>query len=738
MSADSKVSRRDFLKAGATAGAGLTIAFYLPSRFMEKFGATRGELSSAAPGSAPFAPNGWVHIGTDGVVTITVDKSEMGQGVNTSLPMIVAEELEVELASVRVGPAPENPSAWSRRMGTGGSSSVRGSYETLRKAGAAAREMLVAAAAQQWGVNASSCRAEKGTVIHTPTKRKLGYGELAASAAKLPVPEDPPLKDPKDFNLLGKPMPRLDTPEKVNGKARFGIDVRLPGMLYASIERSAVFGGKPKKVDDARAKAVPGVRKIVTVGWSEDEEKAARAQQGVAVVADHYWQALKGRRALAIDWDEGANASLSSEEITTRLAQLSEKPGVEARKEGDAAGAMKSAAKKIEAIYEVPYLAHATMEPMNCTAHVTADGCDVWAPTQGQSAAQRVAADVAGLPIEKVRVHTTYLGGGFGRRSETDFVAEAVRLSKEVGAPVQVIWTREDDVRHDFYRPTTYNKFGAAFDASGNPVAWTHRIVGPSISVSKGRPPRDGIDGSLVEGAANVPYGIPNILVEQTIADLPIPLGYWRSVGSSHNAFVTESFFDEVAHAAGKDPYELRRVLLRDQPRHLGVLDLAAEKAGWGRKPAEDRVRGIAVAEAFGSYVAEVVEISLEKDGKPRVHRVVCAVDCGPNVKPDTIEAQMKGGIVYGLSAAQYGDITIDRGRVSQGNFNDYPVVRMNEMPAVEVYIVKSTEKQGGIGEPGVPPIAPALCNAIFTATGKPVRKLPLIQRGKSRIAMGA
>ena len=730
MSADSRVSRRDFLKAGATVGAGLTLAFYLPTRL--------AEAAERAHDAAPFAPNGWVHIGTDGVITITVDKSEMGQGVNTSLPMLVAEELEVDLASVRVGPTPENPAGWSRRMGTGGSSSVRSSYDTLRKAGAAAREMLVAAAAQQWGVDPSACHAELGSVIHTATKRKLTYGQLAGRAATLPVPADPRLKDPKDFRLLGKRVPRVDTPEKVNGKARFGIDVRLPGMLYASIERSAVFGGKVKQVDSSRAKAMPGVKRVVTVEWSPDEEKAARAQSGVAVVADHYWQAMTARRALAIDWDEGANASLSSAEISTKLAELSAKSGVEARREGDAAAAMNGAAKKIEAVYEVPYLAHATMEPMNCTAHVRPDGCDVWAPTQGQSSAQRVAADITGLPIEKVRVHTTYLGGGFGRRSETDFVAEAVRLSKEVGAPVQVIWTREDDVRHDFYRPTTYNRFGAAFDASGNPVAWTHRIVGPSISVSKGRTPSDGIDGSLVEGAANVPYGIPNILVEQTIADLPIPLGYWRSVGSSHNAFVTECFFDEVAHAAGKDPYELRRALLRDQPRHLGVLDLAAEKAGWGKKPAEGRVRGIAVAEAFGSYVAEVAEISIEKGGKPRVHRVVCAVDCGPIVNPDTIEAQMQGGIVYGLSAALYGDITIDRGRVSQGNFNDYPVVRMNEMPAVEVYIVKSTEKQGGIGEPGVPPIAPALCNAIFTATGTPVRRLPIIQKGKSRIAMGA
>lgn len=722
------VSRRDFLKAGATVGAGLTVAFYLPSRLLETL--------EAPSGSASFAPNGWVHIGTDGIVTVTVDKSEMGQGVNTALPMLVAEELEVDLSAVRVGPTPENPAAWSRRMGTGGSTSVRSSYDTLRKAGAAAREMLIAAAAQQWGVEPSTCRAAQGAVIHTATGRKLAYAQLVERAATLPVPDDPPLKDPKDFRLLGKRIPRLDTPAKVNGTAQFGIDVRLPGMLYASIERSAVFGGTVKRVDDSRARAVPGVKRVVTLAWSPEERALARAQHGVAVVADHYWQALTGRRALAIEWDEGPNASLDSAKIRARLAELAERPGVTARTEGDAAAAMKGAAKTIEAVYEVPYLAHATMEPMNCTAHVRPDGCDVWAPTQGQSSAQRVAAEVAGLPVDKVRIHTTYLGGGFGRRSETDFVAEAVRLSKEVGAPVQVIWTREDDVRFDFYRPTTYNRFGAAFDERGTPVAWTHRIVGPSISVSKGRPPRNGIDGSLVEGAANVPYGIPNILVEQTIADLPIPLGYWRSVGNSHNAFVTECFFDEIAHAAGKDPYELRRALLQDQPRHLRVLDLAAEKAGWGKALPEGRARGIAVAEAFGSYVAEVAEVSIEAGGRPRVHRVVCAVDCGPIVNPDTIEAQMQGGIVYGLSAALYGDITIERGRVVQGNFNDYPVVRMSEMPVVEVYIVPSTDKQGGIGEPGVPPIAPAVCNAIYSLTGKPVRRLPIIRNGRSGIAM--
>lgn len=728
MKADARVSRRDFLKTGATTAAGLTIAFYIPSRFTE---VARGHASSLPGNDAAFAPNGWVHIGTDGIVTITVDKSEMGQGVNTSYPMLVAEELDADLASVRVGAAPENPAGWTRRMGTGGSSSVRSSYDTLRKAGATARGMLVAAAAEQWGVDASACRTEKGAVIHTATGRTLGYGALASRAATLTVPSDPPLKSPADFRLLGTRVRRLDTPVKVNGTARFGIDTRVPGMLYASIERSPAFGGSVSRVDDSRARTMPGVKRVVQLA----AVRSARSENAVAVVADSYWHALAARRALTVEWNDGPNGSLDSAAIRARLAQLAEKPGIPARTEGDAGAAMKGAAKTIEAVYEVPYLAHATMEPMNCTAHVRADGCDVWAPTQGQSGTQQVAAEVAGLSPEQVRVHTTYLGGGFGRRSETDFVAEAVHLSRVMGAPVQVIDTREDDVRHDYYRPTTYNRFAAGFDASGTLVAWTHRIAGASIATSKGRPPRDGIDGSLVEGAANVPYEIPNILVEQTIADLPIPLGYWRSVGSSHNAYLTECFVDEVARAAGKDPYEFRRALLASHARHLGVLELAAEKAGWGKPLPTGRTRGIAVAESFGSYVAEVAEVSLDANGVPRVHRVVCAVDCGPIVNPDTIEAQMQSGIVYGLTAALYGDITIDRGRVRQGNFNDYPMLRMKEMPAVEVYIVPSTEKQGGIGEPGTPPIAPAVCNAIFAATGKPVRRLPIVRDGKSTIA---
>jgi isoquinoline 1-oxidoreductase beta subunit len=722
MPADSAVSRRDFLKTGTTLGTGLTIAFYLPPRLLQR-------LAHDTP-DVGLAPNGWVHVGADNVVTVTVDKSEMGQGVTTAYLMLIAEELEVDPALVKVGPTPENPAAWTRRMGTGGSSSVRSSYDILRKAGATARAMLVAAAAQQWGVPPESCKAEHGTVVDGSRQRTATYGQLAARAATLPVPTDVPLKDPKDFRVLGTRVRRFDTPLKVTGRAGFGIDVRVPGMLYASVERSPAFGGNAQHIDDSRAKAQPGVRRVVTIEWSPDDVKAARTETSVAVVADHYWQALTARRMLGVQWAPPATP-LDTPAITARFATLAQRPGVRARTEGDAGTALASAAKRIEAVYEVPYLAHAPMEPMNCTASVRSDGCDVWVATQGQTGAQQIAAQVSGLPLDKVRVHTTYLGGGFGRRSETDFVAEAVRLSKEVGAPVQVIWTREDDVRHDFYRPATYNKFVGGLDANGNPTVWTHHIVGASISLSKHRGLENGIDGSLIEGAADVPYAFPNILVEQTAVDLPIPCGYWRSVGSSHNAYVTESFFDELARAGGKDPFELRRALLRDQPRHLAVLEMAAERAGWGKSLPEGHHRGIAVAEAFGSYVAEVADITLSADGKVRVHRVVCVVDCGPTVNPDTIEAQMQGGIVYGLSAALYGEITIEGGRARQGNFNDYPVLRMNEMPRIEVYILPSTAKQGGIGEPGVPPIAPAVANAIFSATGTPVRRLPIVPLGR-------
>jgi len=710
----STLSRREFIETSA----GLVIAFHLPPR------------ARTASAATDFSPNAWLRIGSDGIVTLTADKSEMGQGSQTGLAMILAEELDADWSTVRLGPVPENPAGWSRRMSTGGSTAIRTSWEPLRKAGAAAREMLLDAAASTWKVDRAACRAERGAVVHAPSKRRLTYGKLVATAAQLPVPKDPPLKDAKDFRLLGTRVPRLDTPAKVDGSAVFGIDVKVPGMLVASIERCPVFGGTLKSYDATKAKAVPGVRAVVALEpspWTGTGGAwAAGCAAGIAVVADTYWQAVTGRRALEIQWDEGDAASLDSDGIRAQFVKLAEQPGVEARKDGDAAASLAGAAKKVEAVYEVPFLHHATMEPMTCTAHVRADGCDVWVPTQNQTRAQEVAAEITGLPKEQVRIHTTFLGGGFGRRLESDFVSEAVRVSKAAGAPVKVIWSREDDVQHGFYRPATYNRFTAALDAGGTPVAWTHRIVAPPILLKFG-PLDKGIDRTLIDGAANLPYAIPNLLVDQVAVDLlPVPRGFWRSVGISQNAFVTESFFDEVAAAAGKDPYELRRQLLRDKPRHLRTLELAAQKAGWGSPLAAGRGRGIAVAEWDPTVCAQVAEVSVTADGSVRVHRVVCAVDCGPTVNVGQIEAQLQGGIVYGLTAALYGEITLERGRVKQSNFTDYPMMHIDEMPAVEVHVVPSNDKQGGIGEPSVGPIAPAVCNAIFAATGKRVRKLPI------------
>ena len=711
----SSISRREFIETGA----GLVIAFHLPSRSLP-----------TALDDPTFSPNAWIRIATDGAVTLTVDKSEMGQGTQTGLAMILAEELEADWSTVRLGPVPENPAGWSRRMSTGGSTAIRTSWEPLRKAGAAAREMLIDAAATTWKVDRASCRAERGAVVHATSKRRLTYGKLVAKAAQLPVPKDPPLKDPKDFRLLGTRVPRLDTPAKVDGSAVFGIDVKAPGMLVASIERCPVFGGTLKSYDATKAKAVPGVRAVVALEpspWTGTTGAwAAGCAAGVAVVADTYWQAMTGRKALQVEWDEGAAASLDSDGIRAEFLKRAEQPGVEARKDGDAAAALAGAAKRVEAVYEVPFLHHATMEPMSCTAHVRSDGCDVWVPTQNQTRAQEVAAELTGLPKEQVRVHTTFLGGGFGRRLEPDFVSEAVRVSKAAGAPVKVIWSREDDVQHGFYRPATYNRFAAALDASGSPVAWTHRIVAPPILLKFG-PLEKGIDRTLIDGAANLPYAIPNVLVDQVAVDLlPVPRGFWRSVGISQNAFVTECFFDEVAVAAGKDPYELRRQLLRDKPRHLRTLELAAQKAGWGTPLPAGHGRGIALAEWAPTTCAQVAEVSVTPDGRVRVHRVVCAVDCGPTVNVGQIEAQLQGGIVYGLTAALYGEITLQGGRVQQSNFTDYPMLHIEEMPVVEVHVVPSDDKQGGIGEPSVGPVAPAVCNAIFAATGKRIRRLPI------------
>jgi isoquinoline 1-oxidoreductase subunit beta len=710
MTTTSVVNRREFLKKSAEGGTALVIGLYLPM----KFEALAAELPAESA-----ALNAWVHIAPDDSVTLLIDKSEMGQGVVTSLAMLLAEELELDWKKVKTEFAPAAPPYFNPLFGlqgTGGSTSVRASWGPLTKAGAAAREMLIAAAARKWNVEPSACYAENGAVVHKATNKRLGYGTLVEEAAKLPVPANPPLKDPKNYKYIGKPMKRLDTPSKVDGKAGFGIDVRLPNIQHAVVARCPVFGGKVKSFDASKAKAVRGVKQVLQIS------------SGVAVVADNTWSAMQGRRALQIEWDEGSNAGVSSESIRKLYLERVEQAGAIARKDGDADAALASAAKKIEAVYEVPFLAHATMEPMNCAADVRADGCDVYAPTQFQTFNQNTAAKITGLKPEQVRVHTTFLGGGFGRRAEQDFVAEAVEISKGAGVPVQVTWTREDDIQHDFYRPAVYSKIVAGLDADGWPVAWKSRIVSPSI-MSRFFPGsvKNGLDDSSVEGQANSKYGIPNFLVEYVLTETGVPVGFWRSVGNSQNGYITECFVEELAKAGGKDPFEFRRKLLASAPRHLGVLELAAAKAGWGQPLPAGRTRGIAVVESFGSFVAEVAEVGVNRgSGEIRVHRVVCAVDCGRYVNPDTIAAQMEGGIAFGLTAALKGQITIDKGRVQQSNFHDYEMLRLNEMPKVEVHIVPSNEAPGGIGEPGTPPIAPAVCNAIFAATGKPIRRLPI------------
>jgi len=695
---------------GAAGATGLLIGFYLPECV---------EALAAAPAApeAAVALNAWIHVGTDDLVTILIDKSEMGQSILTGLAMLAAEELECDWKKVRTEFAPADKVYVNPQFGvqgTGGSSATRTSWEPLRRAGAAARMMLLEAAAQKWGVDKSECRAENGAVLHAATQRQLTYGSLAEAAAKLPVPQNVPLKDPKEFRIIGKPAKRLDTPDKVNGSAQYGIDVRLPGMYYAVVARCPVFGGKVASFDATKAKAVPGVKDVIQIS------------DGVAVVAGNTWTAMEGRRALEVKWDEGPNSSVSTESISKLLAGRAAQPGAIGRKEGDVAAGLASAAKKIEAEYEVPFLAHATMEPQNCTAHARADRCDVWAPTQNQTNTQAIAAMITGLDPKAVFVHTTFLGGGFGRRFETDFVAEAVEISKAIGGPVKVTWSREDDIQHDYYRTASHAHFTAGLDADGWPVVWVNTIACPSLMARFG-PLKDNFDRRSVEICDSIPYAIPNILVDYQLADVGIPIGFWRSVGASQNGFFLESFIDEIAAAGKKDPYALRRRLLAKSPRHLVALETAAEKAGWGAPLPADRFRGIAVVSSYFGYVAQVIEISVDRKARTlKVHRVVCALDCGRIVNPASIDAQVKSSVVYGLTAALRGAITIERGRVQQKNFNDYQVLRIHEMPVVDVHIIPSEEAPTGAGEFTLPPVAPALCNAIFAATGNRVRRLPI------------
>ena len=639
------MERRAFLQTAGGAGAALVIGFRIPGR---------GEQEPS-----PFAPNAWLRISPDDSVLVIVDRSEMGQGVATSLPMLLAEELEADWSKVKIEFAPADKAYINPLFGlqgTGGSSSVRAAWTPLRKAGAAAREVLIAAAAQRWAVKTTECHAENGAVVHTKTKRRLRYGQLAARAATLPVPTDVPLKDPKDWRIAGKPTKRLDAAVKTNGRAKFGIDTWVPGMRIAVVARSPVFGGKVKSFDATAAKAVEGVRNVVQIS------------SGVAVVATGYWPAKLGRDALKVEWDEGSVASVSSAGISQMFAERAgQATAAVAKHVGDPEGGLGGAATRVEADYEMPFLAHTTMEPMNATAHVRADGVDIWAPTQFQTGAQGIGAAIGGVPPEQVKVHTTYLGGGFGRRFELDFIQEALETSKAVGTPVKVIWSREDDVRNGQYRPANFHRMRAGLGADGKPVAWSHRIVAPSIMARVfPNTVQNGLDGEAVEGGAELPYTVPNLHVDYVLTDTGIPVGFWRSVNNSYNGFAVETFIDECAAAAKADPYEYRRALLANAPRHRGVLELAATKAGWGTPLPAGRARGIAVFKSFESFVAQVAEVSVSSAGDVRVHRVVCAVDCGMHVNPQTIEAQMQGGIVFGLTAALKGAITIDKGACSR------------------------------------------------------------------------
>jgi len=685
-------NRRSFLRTTAAAASGLFVGFYLPER---------NEARADTPGDLKL--NAWVHVGTDDHVTLFIHKAEMGQGTVTSLSMLLAEELECDWKKIRTE-FPGVSREYGGNQGVVGSQSIRSSYNSLRQAGASAREMLIQAAAQKWGVDRAQCRAENNTVINGSTNARLSYGSLAEAASQLQPPANVKLKDPSQFKVIGHATKRLDTPGKTDGSATFGIDVRLPGMLYAVVARCPVFGGKVTSFDASKAKATPGVKDVVQIS------------SGVAVVAENTWAAMEGRRKLTVQFDEGPTAAFSTPGITQSFQEaVARGGGASLRHDGDSAAALASAAKKIEAVYQTPYLAHAPMEPLNCTAWVKPDSCEIWASTQGQSTARAVGARRTGLPPEKVTVNTLYMGGGFGRRAREDYMGEAVEISKAIGGPVKLTWTREDDMQQDAYRPASYCKFAGGLDADGWPVVWTTAVACTQF----------GGPGTAVEGIHNGPYSLPNMQVDYHNVDPGIPVSYWRSVGYSQNVFFGESFLDEMAHLGGKDPVALRRRLLEKSPRLLAALELAAQKAGWGKPLPAGHGMGVSVTNNIGSNTVQIAEVSVIK-GKLKLHRVVCAVDCGQVVNPAGVAQQIESGMTFGLSAALKGGITIKNGRVEQSNFYDYDVVRIDEMPRVEVYLVPSTAAPGGIGEASTPGIAPAVCNAIFAACGKRIRRLPI------------
>ena len=705
-------TRRELLQRTAYVGGGLVLALGLP-------GLQGGSRAATLSGGEL---NAWLRIGSDNSITVLVDRSEMGQGVYTALPTLLAEELEVDPTGIKIVAAPVGEAYVNALNGgqiTGTSNSVPEAWEKLRKAGAQARSMLITAAARRWRVDPSSCHASNGRITSASGKT-ASYGQLAEVAARLPVPKEVQLKSPAEFRLIGKPLTRLDTPSKVNGSAEFGIDVRLPQMLYAAVAFCPELGGKVASVNSAAALAMPGVRRVVPT------------TSAVIVVAEHYWQAKKARDVLRIEWASGPNARLDNAAIWSQLNAAAMKPGVSALssdnvaaalKGGHAAEALKKAAKTFAAVYELPLVAHATMEPMNCTADVRADRCDLYVGTQAQQLVQAAAAKAAGLNPNQVNVHTTLLGGGFGRRLEVDFVPAAVAASKAVGAPVKLIWTREDDMTHDLYRPPAREAVEAGLDAHGNLAVWTLHIVSPSITSRFDPTNKDPFD-SVIEYVQNFPYAVANFDLRYTRQEIGIDVGYWRSVSHTPNCFAVESSIDEIAALVSEDPLEFRRKLLAGKPRHLQVLKVVAERSGWGHAP-KGHFQGIAFMEGYTSHIAQVAEVSIEAS-RLKIHKITCVIDCGQTVNPRIVESQLESGIVYGLTAALWGNITLRAGRVQQRNFNDHRVLRINEMPILDVHVIKSDERPGGVGETAVPPVAPSICNALFAATGKRLRALPI------------
>jgi isoquinoline 1-oxidoreductase beta subunit len=703
-------SRRGVLTGGLASG--FLLAFHLPVR------AANEPASPPDSTTGKFAPNAFIRIDAAGKTTLVMPQVEMGQGIYTAVAMILAEELDADFSTVVLEHAPANEKLYANPVfgiqATGGSTSVRAFWKPLRAAGATARAMLVQAAAQQWQVEPTTCSASNGEVIHAESGRKLAYGALADAASTQTPPKEVPVKDPKDFVLIGKPLKRFDTPEKVNGKTIYGIDAMLPGMKFATLAMSPVFGGKIGKVDDAAAKKIPGVQKVVVL------------DDMVAVVGDHMWAAKQGLDALDVTWNEGANARISSKDIWDDLRAASEKDGVIAKSDGDIAKGL-ATGDKLEAAYELPFLAHATMEPLNCTVHITADSCEIWTGTQIMARAQSEAAKAAGLPVEKVIVNQHLIGGGFGRRLEPDMVVAAVRIAKQVDAPVKVVWTREEDIQHDVYRPV-YRDTIAATLSDGKIVGWKYRVTGAAI-IARWLPPafQKGIDIDAIDSAVDMPYDIPNFHVEYVRAEPPaVPTGFWRGVGPNNNVFAIECFMDELARKAGKDPIVFRRDMLGKNPRLKAALDLAAEKSNWGQQLPARVGRGVCVQPSFGSFIATVVEAEVDEQGEVHLQRVTSAVDTGIAVNPDTIKAQLEGGLIFGLTAALYGEITVDKGRVQQSNFNDYRMLRIDQAPKIEVHVIKSGEAPGGIGEAGVTASSPALRNAIYAATGVALRRLPI------------